>query len=128
MRTYLLTTCNDFLEAYFLKSLLSNENVNCFLVNEYFTTLMPVYNKMFGAGIQIVVPYSEKEKALNICSDYLGEHSCSVCFNCSSTEIGYGLGKRKKSKLALIIISFLLGIAFNNINNTYYCKNCKSEF
>ncbi len=124
-----VTTCNTVLEANWIKTYLESEGVQTYLINENFTTLMPVYNGMLGAGIQVLVDEESSEKALNlIFPEPLKIDGKLICPNCNFTSVSFGLGKRKVKKLFLVFLSVLFGVAFNNINNVNYCKNCKTEF
>lgn len=122
-----LITCNNSVEANMLKSLLENEGIECFLTNENFTTLMPGYNGMLGSGIQVMIDERDNEKALEILSQQ-GTEELIKCPNCSSEKVVFGLGEKKFKKIIVVILSTLFFIPFNNIRNTYYCKNCKTEF
>lgn len=51
MNTIRLTTCNDSFEANLIKDKLENEGIECFLTNENFTSLFPIYNGILGSGI-----------------------------------------------------------------------------
>ena len=63
MATIRLTTCDNAVEANMIKNLLTNEGITCFLTNENFTSLMPNYTGMMGAGIQIMIDEKDAEKA-----------------------------------------------------------------
>lgn len=122
-----LTTCNSIVEANMLKYTLENENVECFLTNNNFTTLMPGYNGILGAGIQIMIEEKDIEKAnklLNIEVDT----EIVKCPNCHSENIGFGLGANSVRKVFVAILSALISTPMGNIRNTYYCKDCKQDF
>jgi len=121
-----LITCNNSVEANMLKSLLENEGIECFLTNENFTTLMPGYNGMLGSGIQIMIDETNSDRAIELISKQNTEKI--ECPTCGSEDIVFGLGGNKFRKIVVVILSSLFAIPFNNIRNTYYCKNCKTEF
>jgi len=121
-----LTTCNTSIEANMIKGLLDSEGIECFLTNENFTTLMPGYNGMLGSGIQVMIDEAEYERATEILSKQTTEEL--KCPNCGSENIIFGLGEKKFKKIVVVILSALFAIPFNNIRNTYYCKDCKTEF
>jgi hypothetical protein len=66
MKTITLTTCNDVVEANLIVGRLKNEGVYAFTTNENNTTIMPHYNNMFGAGVQIVVSQQDLQKAKEV--------------------------------------------------------------
>ena len=121
-----LTTCNNVIEANLLKDLLENEGIECFLTNENITNLMPGHANMFGAGIQIMINASDGKRAVELISQQGAEKI--ACPNCGSENIAVGLGINKFKKIAIVILSLLFAIPFNNIHTTYFCKQCKKEF
>jgi DNA-directed RNA polymerase subunit RPC12/RpoP len=127
MNTTVLTTCNNSFEANLIKGKLENNGISCFLANENISTLMPYFNGMLGAGVQIIIEDSDLEKAQEIIFSPLKE-SGIACPNCNSTNVEFGLGTNKLKKIFLVLISLFTWIPFGNIRNIYYCQNCKTEF
>jgi hypothetical protein len=129
MNFHRLITCNDVTEAYILKTFLEYNGVGTFLTNEHFTSLMPIYNNMLGAGIQLMVGKKDIEKSRKLILETFAVSESSNCNECNSELLSFGLGRKRKKKLFWIVFSFIIGgVAFNNINNIFYCKNCKTEF
>lgn len=122
-----LTTCNNIIESNMMISLLQNEGIECFPTNENFTNLLPVYNGLLGSGIQIMIDEADEERALELISSQ-NKAKIIVCPNCSSENLKYGIGKKGFMKYMIILVSLLNAIPFNNIKNTCYCKDCKTEF
>jgi len=58
-KTTRLITCDTITEAYFIKNKLNNEGIECFLTNQNFTSLLPNYYNLFGAGVQVIVMESD---------------------------------------------------------------------
>ena len=83
-----LTTCSNIIEANFIKNNLENEGIDCFLTNEIFSTLLPAYNGILSAGIQIMVEKKDFEKALKLISQPATE-SAIQCPVCKSTNISF---------------------------------------
>ena len=128
MRTVTLLTCDNLTEAHLIKGKLLNEGINCFLTNENFTNLMPLYNNMMGSGIQIMLNEEDFFKAREIIKDKLEPNNQElVCPNCGSENIALGLGKRKGFKIFNIIIAILSFFPLGNLKPKYYCKDCKIE-
>jgi len=121
-----LTTCNNIIEANMVKDLLENENIECFLTNENFTTLMPGFNGMLGAGIQIMIEDVNYDKAINLIDK--NELDPIKCPNCNSENISIGLGKNKFKKILLAVLAALTATPLGNLTITYYCKDCKTDF
>lgn len=61
-----LTTCNNVIEANMIKNLLENEDIQCFLTNENFSTLLPINNSLLGSGIRIMINEEDFEKAKQV--------------------------------------------------------------
>lgn len=122
-----LTTSNSSIEANMIKNILENEEIECFLTNENFTNLMPGYNGMLGAGIQIMIDDRDEEKARELiaCQSQTDELRCP---SCNSDNVTYGLGINRFKKIMFGLLSVITGTPFGNIRSTYYCKNCKTDF
>jgi len=120
-------TCNNIIEANMIKDILENEEIKCFSTNENFTNLMPGYNGMLGAGIQIMIDENDRDKALKLIVSQDNSNDIK-CPNCNSDNITYGIGTKRFKKILIVLLSVLNAIPFNNIKNTYYCKDCKTEF
>jgi hypothetical protein len=127
MKTVILTTCNSVFEANLIKGMLDNNEIECFLTNENFSSLMPQYNGVMGSGINIVVDESDLEKAQRLISAQDTKAKIE-CPNCQSSNITFGLGTNKIKKILMIVMSVLFWIPFGNIRNIYYCQDCKTEF
>ena len=123
-----LCTVDNSYEANFIKDNLADEGIECMLTNENFTTLMPHMNGMLGSGIQILVDNDDFDRARQML-DKRNNTDIQVCPNCSSTNIKYGLGtKHRFKKLFAIIIALVIASPVRHIRQTYYCRDCKTEF
>ncbi len=115
------------MEANMLKHMLENEEIECFFTNDNFATLMPGFNGILGAGIQIMIEDKDLEKA-NILLSIEVDTEIMKCPNCNSENISFGLGQNKIQKVFFAILSGLISTPMNNIRGTYYCKSCKQDF
>ena len=122
-----LTTCNNIIEANMVKHMLENKEIECFLTNNNFTTLMPGFNGILGAGIQIMIEEKDLEKA-NALLSIEANPEIIKCPNCNSENISFGLGENRIKKVFFAILSVFISTPMNNIRGTYYCKNCKQDF
>ncbi len=128
MKIKKLITCDNLTEAYLIKGRLANEEIISFLTNQNFTTLMPLYNNILGAGIQVLVNEKDFEKAREIIKDKLEpDNTKLVCPYCGSTDIKLGFGKNRWFKILNIILAIIAFFPIGNIKPKYYCNNCKSE-
>lgn len=122
-----LTTCNSIIEANLIKNLLENEEIECFLTNENFTTLMPNWNGILGSGIQVMIDEKDSDRALTLIAPQSSESDLK-CPNCNSDNVIFGFGYHRFKKIFFVLFSFLNAVPFSNIKQTYYCQNCKTEF
>ncbi len=123
-----ILTCDNLTEAHLVKGRLENEGINCFLTNQNFTNLVPMYNNMMGAGIQIMIEEKNYEKAYEILQDKINPKTENIiCPNCGSNNIKLGLGKYKGFKLLNIFIAIFSFLPLGNLKPKYYCKDCNSE-
>jgi predicted RNA-binding Zn-ribbon protein involved in translation (DUF1610 family) len=119
-----LTTCDNSINAHLLKNILENEGIECYIVNEYFSTLMPHFYGIFGSGVQVKVKKEDLQKAREIAQ--LDEEKVT-CPNCGSINLELNIEKKKDKFLVGIILLFLAAPAGNLINN-FECKDCGIEF
>ena len=128
MRYINLYTVDNSYEANFIKDNLADEGIECMLTNENFTNLMPYLNGMLGSGIQILVDKDDYDRAKQIL-DNKNSAEIKVCPNCDSTNIKYGLGtKHRLKKLLALGIALVIASPVRHIGQTYYCRDCKTEF
>ena len=123
-----LITCHNVAEAYLSKGKLKNEGVECFLTNQHFTNLMPIYNNMMGSGIQIMVSAQDYDRAREIVKERIEpDNSAMECPHCGSGDIGLGLGEAKGLKIANIFIAIFMAIPIGNLRPKFWCKQCKRD-
>ena len=128
MKSTRLITCNNVGEAYLIKGRLNNEGIECFLTNQHFTNLMPIYNNMLGSGIQIMVSMEQYDKARQIIKEKLQpDNSELACPHCGSREIGLGLGEGRGLKIANILMAIIVALPFGNLRPKFWCKECKQD-
>lgn len=122
-----LTTCDDIIEVNFIKNNLENENIECFVTNEISSTLLPGFNGILNAGVQVMI----NDKDLVLATELINKDKTEkplLCPNCNSTNIFFGFGKSKLKKYFLLVLSLLAFTPFNNLKGNYYCKDCKTNF
>lgn len=123
-----LYTADNFYEADFIKKDLAGQGIVCMLTNVNFSSLMPHMNGMLGSGIQILVDKEDYDRAIAIL-DRRNNVEVRVCPYCNSNNISYGLGtKHRFKKLIALGIALVIASPVQHIKQTYYCRDCKSEF
>ncbi|MBN2745375.1 MAG: DUF2007 domain-containing protein [Bacteroidales bacterium] len=128
MKTVNLITCDNVIDAHLIKGRLNSEGIECFLTNENFTNLFPMYNNMLGSGIQIIINENDLQIARELLKDKIQpDNTHLVCPHCGSTQIVLGFGRFKWLKIFNIFLVVLAMFPIGNLKPKYYCKNCKSE-
>ncbi|MEQ9304842.1 MAG: DUF2007 domain-containing protein [Marinoscillum sp.] len=119
-----LATFDNSLTANMLKTKLEIEGIPCFLNNENFTNMMPLYFNMLGSGVRVMVPTDQLERAKEIAKIESGKLSCP---NCESTKIMNSV-ERTTNKLKLALIAIFLALPIGNLLNNYSCQDCEHQF
>jgi len=122
-----LTTCYDHFESHRIVDVLESEGIQCFVTNENFTTLLPIYNGMLGSGIQVMIDETDLEKA-QVLLEEIQPKEVLVCPYCESKNIAFGLGVDRNLKIAQIVTSLITLVPVGRNSFTYYCKDCKKDF
>lgn len=97
------------------------------LYNERFSTLLPGLVHIMGGGVQVLVMDCDYENALEILQRNEARDQ-KYCPCCGSTDIYWGLGKRKGVKAFFVALSALFAAPLGNICNVCQCRQCKAEF
>ncbi|MFA8451522.1 MAG: DUF2007 domain-containing protein [Bacteroidales bacterium] len=129
MKTKTLITCNNIQEAYFIKDILTNEGIQSFTTNENFTNMLPIYNGMLGAGVQVIVDELDYEQACFLIADKIEgtKKDLKVCPECKSEDIRFGYKSKRFSKLLFLILSLVSFLPMKNLQPKYYCCQCGEE-
>lgn len=117
-----------------MKARLENEDIMCFLYDEYILSLDPFYNLSVG-GIKLKIEKSDSEKTLKIVTAYNQAQYTNTegeiinCPHCQSSEIciSYKSMRGYKGFFVAIIsfVFFVFPIFYRTINK---CKMCGYEF
>ena len=127
MKTIILTTCNNSFEANLIKGMLENNGIKSFVLNENASSLLPHLNGIMGAGVQVMIDASDLETAKELIASQSVVKEI-ICPCCGSTNVKFGLGSNKLKMIFAILLSLFFWVPFGYIKNTYYCKDCKTEF
>lgn len=122
-----LTTCDNVIEANFIKNNLENEGVECFLTNEISSTLLPGYTGIMNADIQVMIEDKDFERAILLIYKEINDNQI-LCTGCCSTNVTLSFGDRKILKYLLVFFSLFAFTPFGNIQRKYVCNDCKTEF
>ena len=125
MKTVILTSCNNSVEARLLQGNLANEGIESILSNENYTSLYPNMNGAMGSGIQILVDEADAERALKV----INANDRSVhCISCNSSDVTQQVKKNMLKVVGIMILSLFSSSAFGNVKQKYHCNACGNDF
>ncbi|HHT23678.1 MAG TPA: DUF2007 domain-containing protein [Bacteroidales bacterium] len=125
MKTVILTSCNNSVEAKLIQGNLANEGIDSIISNENYTSLYPNMNGAMGSGIQILVNEADAERALKV----INANDRSVhCTSCNSADVTQQPKKNMLKVVGIMIISLFSSSAFGNVKQKYHCNNCGADF
>lgn len=125
MKTVILTSCNNAVEASLIQGNLANEGIQSFISNENYTSLYPNMNGAMGSGIQIFVNEEDAERALIV----INKSDQSIhCLNCHSKNVKLKGEKNILKVVGIMIMSLFSSKASGNSKSKYHCNDCRSDF
>ncbi len=128
MENILLITCNTAQEAYLIKGRLENEGILTMVTHENVSALLPQYNGLLGAGVQVWVHQANFREACRIIGPEKSNPGIPQCPYCHSKNVRYGLGRQKWRKMFAALFSAVLWNPFGNTLNAYSCNDCHRDF
>ena len=125
MKTVILTSCNNSVEAKLIQGNLANEGIESMIFNENYTSLYPNMGGAMGSGIQIFVNEEDAERALKV----INANDRSVhCTSCDSADVNQIVSKNILKSVAILIWSFFSSSPFGNVKAKYHCNVCGKDF
>ncbi|MFY0643652.1 MAG: DUF2007 domain-containing protein [Bacteroidia bacterium] len=124
MKTVVLATLPNSIDAHMLKHQLDNENIYCFLVNQQFNDLLPMHNDILGSGVQVVIKIEDLERAREVANMNADK---TLCPNCGSENIK-SKSVRWNRRIALLFMALFAGTPIGNLIKDYRCLECNTEF
>jgi DNA-directed RNA polymerase subunit RPC12/RpoP len=123
-----LYSFDNYIDANLRMMQLQQEDINCWLKDEYTVTIDPILTNAIG-GIKLMVHDAQLERATEILKDLLQtEHANRSCPYCGSGKVEYIVTNRKPSNWFLGIFTFLLGDLAIGAKKVYHCFDCEQEF
>jgi hypothetical protein len=122
------------IDAHLIKSRIEDEEIQCFLNDEYMMGVNPMYNYSLG-GVRLKVREEDTVRAREIIEEieltFRRDDNDNIirCPNCGSAEFYHGIKtlKSAKSKFSMII-ALLLSIFPFSSDSVNKCKVCDTEF
>lgn len=125
MKTVIITSCNNSVEAKLVQGNLANEGIESMISNENYTSLYPNMNGAMGSGIQILVDENDTERALKVIQ---GNDRTVHCPSCNSADVNQLIKKNMLKVVGIMILSLFSSSAFGNVEQKYHCNECGAEF
>lgn len=113
-------------EAYIIKGLLKNANIESFTTNENYTSLYPNMNNAMGSGVDIMINGRDWEVAKEVLSNYNSEEFC--CPKCQSSNIEIVKNSSFWAKIGVVFLALLIFAPLSNMNSKYRCRDCNKTF
>jgi predicted RNA-binding Zn-ribbon protein involved in translation (DUF1610 family) len=128
MEFVLLNAYNNYIEAHIAKGVLEEQEINCWLKDEYTVTIDPILTNAVG-GIKLMVDKNEAKRAWEILDNLRKEQKASViCPRCGSHNIEFVNTPRKAANWLSSIATFFLGDYAMAVDKVNHCFDCGHEF
>lgn len=124
MKTQILCTVTNSLEAHLIKNRLENEGIQCFIFNEHFSDLLPDYFQIMGSGVQVRVLEKDFQAAKDIIKPTKDKLTCP---NCNSDQIT-AKADTLKHKIKFLFISLFITGLIGNLLQDFKCDVCNTQF
>ncbi len=119
---------DNYIEANILLGKLQNEDIPCFLQDEFTVTIDPILTNALG-GIKLVVPEDHLWKARKLIEQFdLERKAHLVCPVCGSQDMEYVSNPAKSGNWLSNIISYLFSGYSISIKKQYHCFHCGNDF
>jgi Putative prokaryotic signal transducing protein len=140
-KTVVYSTYYNPMEANIIKAKLEDSGFACFLADENVATLNPLYNQAIG-GVKLIVFERDVEAISALLAEDNGlafepsdeiideeeSEGKTVCEQCGSTNVGYGMATHKKYSIWATILAFLTFTTPIKANKCHHCYDCGYEF
>jgi predicted nucleic-acid-binding Zn-ribbon protein len=134
MKLVTIAQFDNNMDAHLLKSRIEDEEILCFLNDEYMMGVTPMLNFSLG-GVRVKVREEDEARAREIMEEientfHIDDNDNIItCPNCGSTDFYHGIKsiKSAKSKFSMIIALLLSVFPFSS-DSVNKCKVCDTEF
>ncbi len=123
-----LRTFDNYINANIYLTKLQAEEIDCYLKDEFTSTMIPIWNQAIG-GIKLCVNETQVNKAETVLLLFDDEQKQNQrCPKCHSLNVQF-IAKPKSAKNILFALAtwFLSNYAIS-AKNVYHCYNCGFEF
>ena len=121
-------TFDNAIEANIVKAKLEDAGIPCFLTNEHFLGLNPIYANATG-GIKLVIQQNDvflaNELLRRSMEAYEEELRCKICM---SNDVHFVTSHKTLLNWISVFFSFLFGNYPLYLKKVYHCDSCGNEF
>ncbi len=123
-----VSSCRDYIEASILQGRLQEEEIHCWLKDEYTVTIDPILTNALG-GIKLMVPEAQAGRARELLNKFKQERMAGIrCPRCGSHNMELVTTPRKASNWFWTIFGGLLASFSLAGDKVYHCFDCSEEF
>jgi hypothetical protein len=127
MEFLLLRTFDNYISASLMLARLDNEEIVCYLKDEYTVTIDPILSNAVG-GIKLMVRADDFERASALLAGYDADYRESLtCPQCGSHNVQY-INKPGPKNWTSAVLSWFLASYAVAVEQIYHCFNCGFEF
>ncbi len=119
---------DNYISAHIAMGRLEEDNIKCWLKDEYTITIDPILTNAIG-GIKLMVASQQAERAVSILRKLENEHKAlHPCPECNSLNIELVSTPRKASNWVSAIFGFLFTSYAMPVEKVMHCFDCGHEF
>lgn len=121
-----IKTFDNYISANLLLSKMLDQNIHCYLKDEFTVTIDPILSNAIG-GIKLCVADTDFAQAKELLIAF-EEESKIACPKCSSKAVEYIVQPKNPANWLLAIASWFLASYALKGKEVYHCFTCKYEF
>lgn len=119
---------DNYVSAHIAMGRLEEDNIKCWLKDEYTVTIDPILTNAIG-GIKLMVASLQAERAISILRKLENEHKAlHPCPKCDSLNIELVSTPRKTANWVSAIFGFLFASYAMPVEKVMHCFDCGHEF
>ena len=121
-----IKTFDNYILANILLSKMVDQDINCYLKDEFTVTINPIYSNAIG-GIKLCVSDNDFDRAEELLIRFEEERKIA-CPKCGSKAVEYIVEPNNPFNWILALVSWSLASYALKGKEVYHCYNCKYEF
>ena len=127
METVILKTFDNYFSASIILTRLKDAGIQCFLADEYTSTIYPIFNNNASGGIKLAVDKIDEEEAIQMLAAFDAEYlSAAICPVCNRNEFELINKPMPANFLQKILSKFFKKLPVDT-EQIYRCGHCNYE-